>query len=91
MHETEVCVLQSVCVYLTLANQPAGTHSGPEFTTGVAKPLTQMNHGNVEHHSDQFDLHGSCMSKNADRMMQNTGPREKTHTFLLFLVNSQHK
>ena len=43
-----VCVC--VCVCESYIGKPIGTRAVPQFTTGVAKPLTQIEPGKTEHH-----------------------------------------
>ena len=42
--------LISVCVCASYIGKPIGTRAVPQFTTGVAKPLTQIEPGKTEHH-----------------------------------------
>ena len=42
--------LQLVCVCESYIGKPIGTRAVPQFTTGVAKPLTQIEPGKTEHH-----------------------------------------
>ena len=39
-----------VCVCESYIGKPIGTRAVPQFTTGVAKPLTQIEPGKTEHH-----------------------------------------
>ena len=45
-HRVQVCV----CVCESYIGKPIGTRAVPQFTTGVAKPLTQIEPGKTEHH-----------------------------------------
>ena len=45
-----VCVCVCVCVCESYIGKPIGTRAVPQFTTGVAKPLTQIEPGKTEHH-----------------------------------------
>ena len=40
----------SMCVCESYIGKPIGTRAVPQFTTGVAKPLTQIEPGKTEHH-----------------------------------------
>ena len=40
----------TVCVCESYIGKPIGTRAVPQFTTGVAKPLTQIEPGKTEHH-----------------------------------------
>ena len=39
-----------LCVCESYIGKPIGTRAVPQFTTGVAKPLTQIEPGKTEHH-----------------------------------------
>ena len=71
------CCCSSILVWvgelvnLSLANPSA--HVQCHFTTGVAKPLTQIEPGNVEHHSTslniilpKFELHVQADTNDAE-------------------------
>ena len=40
----------AVCVCESYIGKPIGTRAVPQFTTGVAKPLTQIEPRKTEHH-----------------------------------------
>ena len=41
---------KGLCVCESYIGKPIGTRAVPQFTTGVAKPLTQIEPGKTEHH-----------------------------------------
>ena len=55
-----------MCVCESYIGKPIGTRAVPQFTTGVAKPLTQIEPGKVEHHPP-VELHDhACPSRYND-------------------------
>ena len=65
-------------MYETNIGKPICTRAVPQFTAGVVKPLTQIEPGNIGHHSTS--LKSMIVHVQADTVMQNNGPGKSALT-----------